>query len=762
MASAALSLSRICSLAPGLALRLLALTALAAIAGSAGCAPPPDAECTPPRVKPVPQPAGSARRTAPKVAAPHTLSGADAPSITVKVANATDERLIALEAVHGALDEPLVLLSAKSAGQPAGEAVPELPTEPVAIAISEASLGGETPVPLRLIDALTGEDVTALSLRPGQHAYLRLAGEGFTRDATYRANLTIFDAHPAVYRVRIRSTAPHRPLGLRAAKWSDTFADVPIFQRLAVSVILPVDSAGEDRGPYHVLVRPEAGELAGAANDTKPLPACGISAQRIERDGAILLTLPALEPGRYTGVIEIQGQPLAVDITLKNEFWWVWLFVAAGAGLSLGLREYVRYRAAREATERKIAAKEREIDKKREALFAWDELEARNVLRRARGEKTYFGLDDVDDILPDAAPRERLERVAIDKALSETALPSPVRARLRAQFEALSYLSSREDARNLDRGIVELLRAAQDGFTAALQTWLREVQVHIETVTGTVLPLLQAAPLCDDTKAVERTKAALRVLGALVEDARTLLLDSGLSAGQAEVLSKVEPAIAQIERWVRAKRVPAEIVALIHCDLDSVALPREVAAAPLPPHGLRIRARGVEPGLNAHEEVTFELVAPSGVLDDLPFYEVAQPVAWWIDGREVVPRGSSRMTYVFESPGLWALRPRRVEVRLHRRVLALWMGRVLGPQRSPAFVERLWASSARLGATFVGVIVAGAVAVAVYWSGKAFGGWADYIAAVLTGLGADLTVVAGGGKLLQSVLDTLQKRKKEE
>lgn len=744
---------------------ILAVSALAI-----GCASEADPHCSEALA------AGSAAASGGEMAragdaALRVAEGEDTPSITVTVANAPDDRVLPVEAVHGSFDEPIVLVAEQgrsSFGEPyadpsaAAGAPPAAEKELIHVSVTSAYSGGDSPVPLRLADAVTGREVTALEMAPGQHAYLRLAGEGFAREATYRANLTVFGKEPAVYRVRIQSNKPHRPLGLRASKWSDTISDVPVLRPRSepIRLVLPVDSASAAAAPYHVAVRPTTEMIEGA----KPLPACGITARPSNEKDLIVVQLPPLDTGRYAGVIEIQGEPLAVDLTLKNPFWWVWLLVAAGAGLSLALREYVRYRTAREAAEKGIAAREREIAKKSEGLglLAWDELCARNVVRLARGRKSYLALDDVAGILEDATPRERAERVAIDQTLSETALPSPLRAELRARLERLSYISSREEAREIDRGIAELSREAREGFQSALVRWLGALKERFTAAEGRIVELLSREPMSEDARAEKRVRTALHVLEQLVEDARALALDSGLSHGQAEVLSKIDPALWQIERWVRAGGVPEQIVALVHCDFRTVAHHAEEVAPAAPPDGLRLRARGVGAVLNANEEITFELVGPDGPLEEAAVHEPASlPIEWWID-RERVVRGGPRLTYVFQNAGWLGWRKRRVEARVNGRALAVWYERIQRPELSIAVYERTWSLGARGAATLVGVIVTGAAAVGILWANKAFGGWGDYIAAALTGLGADLAIVAGGGKLLDNVLEAVVGRRREE
>lgn len=760
-------------------LRIVEVGLLVSLALSVSCGKAPGEQCSESEAPPEPSSAKTLVSPQQKADSLRLAEGADTPAITVTVAGAPDDRVLPIDAIHGSFDEPLVFVAAtasrsiSAAPEPYGEPSPAAHAgapavkQLVPVAITSAYSGSGEPVPLRLLDAYSGRDVTALEMTPGQHAYLRVAGDGFSREATYRANLTIFGAEPVVYRLRIASSKPHRPLGLRASKWADTFADVPIIEnggQKAVSLTLPVDAASDAPAPYHVAVRPSTDMVDGA----QPLPACGVVARASMQPDRILVKLPPLSPGRYTGVIEIQGEPLAVDLTLKNPFYWVWLLVATGATLSLGLREYLRYRTAREQAERNIAAKEREIEKKTEGLglLTWDELSVRNVVRLARGRKSYLALDDVAPILEDATPRERPERVAIDQALNETSLPAPLRKELRTRLEKLSFICSRDEARQLDRALSDLAREAQSGFQSELVRWLSALQDAFNAVEERIIEKLDGEPTHIPPATAKQVKAALHVLELLVEDARALALDSKLSPGQAEVLSKVEPALAQLEKWVVSGHVPSDIVSWIHCDFRSIE-PLVEPEVPELARELRLRARGVGAVLNANEEITFEVVSAPGlpkdapVPEDAPVYACPVPVEWWIDKQRVV-RGGTRLTYVFQSAGWLGWRRRRVEVRVKGRAIATWYERIQRPELSIAVYERTWSLFARAAASLVGVIVTGAAAVGVLWSNKAFGGWADYISAALTGLGADLAIVAGGGKLLDNVLAAVVGRRRED
>ncbi len=700
-------------------------------------------------------PPRSARTVDPVPSAIPAPPGEPTPRVLVTVAGASEERVIALDAMQGSLDEPLVLItSAPSYAGPEG--APTGAKERVAVALSPAYAHGDEGVPLRLVDPVTGLDVTYVEVAPGDHVFLRIAGEGFARVATYRASLTVFGATPTVYRLRIKSEAPHRPLGLRATKWASTFPNAPLVGRMSPAAVLPADIPAPGVPRYHVAVRPPEQPV----DDAKPLPACGIVARPVPgNENAVVVELPPLDHGRYVGTLEIQGEPLAVDVTVKAPFWFVWVLVAMGAGLSLGVREIVRYRVARETAERGITEKERALEKAREGMLGWDELLVRNVLRRARGRKTYLALDDVTGILEDAAPRERPELATIEAALNDKCLPAPLRADLRVKFERLGYLCSREDARDIDRGLADLARQAQDGFLTPLQKWLSDLRDTMAAADERIVGLLQDPELRADQRGVARVLAALRMIGALVEDARALALDSGLSPGQADLLTKIGPALATIEGWAKEKRIPPAIVPLIHTDFRKLPAPAPVKAPAVKPQRLSIQTRG---SLEANAEITFEVMAAEEGEADLKAFEPrSMPLEWWVDEKLVV-RGGPRLTYVFERAWLWGLRPRLVEVRLGGVRLAHWYERIRPPAYSVAVYDRAWSLGARTTATIVGVIVTGAAAVGLLWANKPFGGWNDYISAILTGLGADLTVVAGGGKLLNSVLGSLLGRQHTE
>jgi hypothetical protein len=102
-------------------------------------------------------------------------------------------------------------------------------------------------------------------------------------------------------------------------------------------------------------------------------------------------------------------------------------------------------------------------------------------------------------------------------------------------------------------------------------------------------------------------------------------------------------------------------------------------------------------------------------------------------------------------------RKQRVEVFANRQQLAVWE-EPIHDAWSVAFQERRATVVARFGVTLLGMAVASAATVALYWTNKPFGSMADYMTPLSIGFGADLTIVGAGTKLLDGILGTLKKR----
>ena len=310
--------------------------------------------------------------------------GKQACLVPVTVAGPDPSHQWSIEVLRGVVDAPVVL----TAGTPPNPSLPPASAkEVIALHVTDAHLGADSNVQLRL-DFIDGSPAPAtIDMAPGDQAILRLRGRGFSRADTYRATLTVAGT---AYSLRLVSTAPYEPLGLRASELQATRSDVPILgeRSVAFTASIPVDSAMIAGGVYHVAVKPPDHPAVGAQR----LPVSGIT---VTPDGAnsVKISFPSLEAGQYQGIVEIQGEPVVVDLTLKNGWGFVVLLVATGACLSFAGRGYLNYRLAKERNKNVIRAAESKYEKVKSAI-TWND-SIRNGLRRARGSTRVLGMDDI-------------------------------------------------------------------------------------------------------------------------------------------------------------------------------------------------------------------------------------------------------------------------------------------------------------------------------------------------------------------------------
>jgi hypothetical protein len=219
-----------------------------------------------PSLAPLPAPSGST--------APASTSKLDEarrlPPFPITLAGPDASHQWTIEAVHGLVDETLVL----TAGQPPGAAAAAPSKESVATHVTAASLGADIAAPLA-IEGIAGSPRAAVEMMPGEQAVLRLRGRGFSRVDTYRSTLTVAGT---VYTLHIHSTSPFEPLGLRSSELQATSSNVPVLgdRQLVFAAVIPVDSAGIGGGMYHVAVRPPDHAAPGAQR----LPICGVAVTR--------------------------------------------------------------------------------------------------------------------------------------------------------------------------------------------------------------------------------------------------------------------------------------------------------------------------------------------------------------------------------------------------------------------------------------------------------------------------------------------------
>jgi hypothetical protein len=669
-------------------------------------------------------------------ALPAADAGARSPlSITLDRA---DKGAWVIEAIHGRIDEPFALSAGSS---------PEGKRARVAVS-AEPAIFAEDAVPL----AVEGLRDGAVDLGPGETVALRLVGtRRLSREGTYKAWLWIdAEARPLV----ITSRSLHPPLGLRSRELVRTWDDIPPFGTRAHAAVIFVDAAAASLQPYHVVVEPSV-PSPGADH----LPSCGITVQGTGEPDRIAVRFPPLGAGRYEGVLMIQGEPLAVRITLKNPFWIVLGVVAFGSLFSL----FVRWALA-QATAYAQGANRIEAARKRIGSLAvtWDDLSVKNALRQAEGSLTERGLDDLDALLKDAelrgAPRPQI--TDIEDVLEISTLPAAIRDDLRGELKLAMRWCSRVDQPRVGRRLTDIHAILVGGGAAG---WVADIRRNAD-YTRAQLERIHFAGLGsrpDGATAERRIKAALDLFATLLEDAVVLLDDDpeyfAKSPAHAEQIARIRRALHAFPDWVTLSEGPREelLLAVLHCN--------EWTAAPGPPADLSVRVRPWKDAeapkvLRAHEEITFEIVR-SG---DREWASEDQEITWRVDGEPVASPGGPRLTYVFPT---WSARaawppwgPRKVVVTASIGSVPIARGELqLCRAESDALRRRGRAEWMKRLAAVTAVGVAAGAAVAIYWAGKPFGSWPDYMALVTTALGVDVSLGAGG-KLLDGIIERIKKK----
>lgn len=654
-----------------------------------------------------------------------------------------------VEAAHGLLDERFVLTAGPAPASTARQSIP--------VSVSVARLAADPPVALRLEGARGG----LVDLAPGASVVLRLTGGGFTREGVYRAALTVGGSETRVYALRIRSATPFPPLGLRTTELYRTWEDVPPLRRRGrATAVIAVDAAAADTRPYHVVVRPPASPSPGAQH----LPSCGVVVHGTGRTDAVAIELPPLEAGLYEGVIDLQGEPLQVRVTLKNPAWIVALVVFLGGLGSLLVRAFARYFSLSAESESAIAREEKKIGT---PPCAWDLLRVRNVLREARGSISWLTLDDVVDLLKDAVPRERPELFVLQAALDEPALPAAFKDDLRAELARALRWSARSDADDVDRRLTQLHAVVQGGAPA----WVADLRRHVEDEQKRIAPDLEVLA-ARDARGAARVHAALTMCAALIADAaRVVARDPEWfrrTPEHAAQLRRVRRTLLLLPDWVTRPRAPDdEITAVLHCRTEDVrGVPED---DPLPGLCVRRRQDVFAVDLRAHQEVTFEIAracppAPGGKpLRRSPDAQVwacdKWPITWRVNGAVVASPAGPRLTYVFPAwSWIWGkTRPMTVTATIGDGLAEPGWEGLVSAAHSPKLSRRGRAEVVNTLVTVLGVGVASVAAVALYWTGKPFGSWSDYMTLLTTGLGVDVGL-GTGSKLVGSVVDFLRRK----
>jgi hypothetical protein len=644
--------------------------------------------------------------------------------IAVTLAGADAAHVWSIDAVHRTLAVPVVIAASAD-----GEAA-EIGVQVDPATFSEAS------VVLKLADAtdLTrpAQTSVALTMHPGEQRVLRLSGDGFDREGTYRAFLTIKgERAPTTYLLRVQSS-PGLVLGLHATEWVQSVSAYPILHQNVVSTCIPIDASLQPLGTVHYVIeapaqpRPDSERIAPAdlriAPNTDECPGKSIQ-----------LRFGPVPPGRYDGVLDIEGQKLPVQLTLRPPAFTVFVAVLFGALLSLIVRGIARYLRDRASNEQRIAHAEGRLPKRD---VAWDGVRANNEIRRARGKNRLFLMDGIGDCLDAALEAPARPEVAlVMRAMSAEPLPARLRRQLGQELDNLQRLSSASDADEAQRGIAALAAEASGRFRARMQAWLGALRdKHTTSARALDGVLAGDEPLAEAIAALDR----------LVADAE-LLFDRGvaLDGELVGLLERVEPTLDELVMRGKTRAAgPLNLVDVTYCTLR--ADPAVVQATPIPISTKTEIARvhdAIPRPARALEEVTFEVRR-------VPPVSAARLRFQWRIGRDLI-NGGPRLTYVFAAPR--RLLPAAIEVRLFPLVPGEELENERGERLQSLTVscrQRIFAPSSILkslrtsawvaeqAAFLIGVTVASSVA-ALYWVNHAFGSWSDYINLLLAGVGVD-------------------------
>ncbi|MFT3767891.1 MAG: hypothetical protein QM820_20775 [Minicystis sp.] len=680
--------------------------------------------------------------------AEHALPAAPAAPFAVSLDAADKTMVWNVEATHGDLDERFVLTAGAvtGSGSAGKQAIP--------ISISPARFAGDPPLELHI----RGAHESTIDLAPGTSVVLHLTGKGFSREGTYRASLVVGGSETRVYAIRIKSTSPHPPLGLRTTELVRTWEDVPpLGRRPRARAVIAVDAAPPGNDPLHVVVKPREPLPAGSQH----LPSCGIAAHGIGRANAIAVEIPPLEAGRYEGVIEIQGQPLAVQITLKNPAWIVALVVFLGGIGSIFVRAFARYFTASSQSENAIALLEKKIGR---LPVAWDHLRIQNIFRHARGSISWLGMDDVVELLKDATPKDRPELKTIQAALDGSTLPAAIKDDLRSELARALRWSSIADADDIDRRLDQLQTIVKGGAAA----WVADLRRHVEDEEKRLAPAMRALAARDHRSAA-RVHAAFAVFEALTADAARVVACEPTwfttAPEHAAQLRRIRRSLLVLAHWVTRQDGPADSIRdVLHCMADGAWIARQEGA--IPKLAVRPREDIFDTDLRAHREITFEIVRAPEPQDPAPKDPVEHvwacdkwPITWRVNGQVVASPAGPRLTYVFPSwSWIWGGK-RRMKVTAtigDGLSVPAWEGEVRR-EVSRKLSRRTEAEIVNMVVTVLGVGVAAVAAVALYWTGKPFGSWADYMTLLTTGLGVDVGL-GTSGKLVSSVVDFLRRK----
>jgi hypothetical protein len=606
--------------------------------------------------------------------------------------------------------------------------------------------------------AEAGAALDGIAVPGGSYHLLGIVGIGFEPGVSSFVRVLVTGCRTRSFVLEIQSQMA--PLGLLASELQPEPQSVWPFRRSGVTFCLPVESPAGTRFQWiyaggtlvdgeKLLPRENLHVRWASASDQCPMP-------------SLFFVVGALEAGRYVAKLTINGQDLTVRVIFRNGFVWVVLIVTIGAALSTIAQAIMKLSNAKASNETLISDAERVV-KSSGGLFLWDNLRADNALRRARACNQRFLLPEVAAAVASAKEPPPL-RTGLDdvyKVAFGSGLPLAVLKQLDWEIRFLRGIANLEDARGIPGQIAVLQGEAKSLFRGRVVAWLGTLRAAAEALIGELRATLRA-PAWDAQRA--EGNGALDVLERLMKEADQVFATSSdqklaqLEPTHADLLARVVPCLKAMQSWL-AGGPRIDLRAILHGRVAELPPPQSTQEGPtlpaMSPVAVQKRApKDVTTGIDVDLGVT----APANA--ELRYvWTIARKRALRAGTEPPVPIESYTpvLTYVFQTRGTY-----QVAVSLQSQQ-GTGAGTTLSKGRLDLKVRRYdsslrthqkWNFMAKLGVSGVGVVIASAVAVGIFWSDKGFGSWRDYVAVLGTGLGADVGLGASGS-LLQAIRTSL-------
>lgn len=581
----------------------------------------------------------------------------------------------------------------------------------------------------------------------------RVVGLGFHQPLTFRAHLSV--GKDRAHLIVIRPERVPTGLGLAATEWNQVVTVLPIAFDNSVKTCIKTTLVATS--PLRYVLgppkQPRAGSMRVVPQDVT------IATVDDANCRGLRIEMSNLGPGQYDGQLDIEGEVLSFQLSLRPPSITLFLSILLGAVLSVAIRQTASHLAQRAENEAGISELEGQPP---QWTLVWDGIKFGNAMRRARGYNRRLGMDSVKRWLVaarQAAPR-RPELDRIVAALETAPLPSGMRGNVRLELAHVLRLSSPGEMEEVERGLTALTQAADEGFRGRFENWLLAQHDLFDAAAVRLTAKLTAARLAPELEQLAR--AVLQLLGQLLLDAEEILRSSGpnrigLSPDHVIVLERIVPFTATFSTWIDhgLQQHRAQLVDAWFCQLPDASQPPPALQLP---EACRIVPSPMQ--IVALAEQTFEVEGvPRDMVPHLKFLwsltrldRRNQPV-----GQPEMVSGGPRLTWVFSECDSRFGRGRKAVGRIVSvEIAAATPGEALTPEASkklywpPQANERFrvgpeisrlkdMRASAWLvkqGALVFGSALVGAAA-AFYWMDKPFGDLTDYMTLLLAGVGVD-------------------------